>query len=64
MKLVATIIKPVDTFGLKVFHVRLAKDRQRFLHESITERHIGPRPWSEIFWVDETGHIHEVFARH
>lgn len=63
MKLIATIIKPVDTFGMKVFHVRLAKDRRRFLEEEIVIRHIGPRPWSEMTWMDKDGYIHEVFAR-
>lgn len=63
MKLIAEIVKPRPIFSDdKIFHVRLPIGRRRFGHEDIIVRHIGPRPWSEMFWIDEQGHVHEVFS--
>lgn len=64
MKLRAEIVKAeIIEFGFKVFHVRLAKGVRRFSRESIVRRHIGPRPWCEMFFVDEQGRVHEVFSK-
>lgn len=64
MKLIATIIRRDVNKADNVFHVRLAdKDRRYFGHEDIITRNIGPRPWSEMFWTDETGHVNLVYAK-
>lgn len=66
MKLIGEIVKSEanDLWPpMKIFHIRLVKGRRRFGRERIVERHIGKRPWSEMFFVDDEGHVHEVFAK-
>lgn len=62
MKIIAEIVANKREFGRCIFHVKLVPGRRRFFNERIVASHIGPRPWSEAFWVDEKGCVHEVFS--
>lgn len=67
MKKIAEIIQVENVFRgiwtIKSFHVRLEKGIRHFFYENIVRRHIGPRPWGEMTWMDNEGHVHEVFTK-
>jgi hypothetical protein len=50
-----------------VFHVKLPKGvflrNRMFACESVVQRHIGPRPWAEMSFVDQDGYTHHVFSK-
>jgi len=60
MKLVAWIIASEEG----MFHFKLQKGVRYFVGlERIVARHIGPRPWAEMFFVDEDGYSHLVYMK-